>query len=74
MSSIEFYILLNMIGCLIDILGEKEVFTEEQYKRIKASMTADHDPKNTVDTLESILAEIRKEKKSNNESQWNKSN
>jgi hypothetical protein len=62
MKSIEFYIVSEMIGTLIEIMGEKKIFTEEEYLKIKRTMTKAHDPKDTLDALEEILSNIRKKR------------
>jgi hypothetical protein len=51
-----------MIGCIIEIMGEKELFSKEQYDKLKKSMKQSHDPKDTLEALEEILIAIKKEK------------
>jgi RNAse (barnase) inhibitor barstar len=62
MKSVEFMIVAEMLGALIEILGEKKVFTDAEYEKIKKTMTNAHDPKDTLDALEDILMAIRKAK------------
>jgi biotin synthase-related radical SAM superfamily protein len=62
MSTVEFYLVSNMIGCIIEIMGEKGIFTEKQYTELKKSMKQSHDPKDTLEALENILSAIKKEK------------
>lgn len=58
----ESMLLSQMIGVLIDIMGERGIFTEEEYRRLQASMTINSSPSFTYETLEHILYQIRSEK------------
>jgi hypothetical protein len=51
-----------MIGSLIEILGERGIFTEEEYKRLKDSMTSKSDVKDTLDVLEDIVEKLKRKK------------